>query len=75
MRLLPIGSVGELTRVPAHTIRYWEKAFPEFLKPVRTEGGQRRYSLGDVQAIKTLNSLLHEQGLTTKGARQALGLP
>lgn len=43
-RLMSIREVSELTGVPPHTLRFWEKEMPDILCPKRTSGGQRRYN-------------------------------
>ena len=49
---MTIGELAAASRLPATTIRYWEKigVLPE---PVRV-GGQRRYSAGAVQRLALL---------------------
>lgn len=63
-----IGAASKLTGVEAHTLRYWEDAFGEFLKPSRTKGDQRRYSNDDLQTILLIRKLLHEEGYSIAGA-------
>lgn len=55
--LFSIKQVSHFTHLPPSTLRFWEKEFPEFLKPIRTNGGQRRYpreSISIICQIKTL---------------------
>ena len=56
--LLNIDQVSRLTGVRKSTLRYWEKSFEEFLKPVRTESNRREYRLTDVDVIQKIKSLL-----------------
>ena len=49
--LLNIDQVSRLTGVRKSTLRYWEKSFEDFLKPVRTESNRREYRLTDVDII------------------------
>ena len=37
-----IGQISEMTGLAQSTIRYWETVF-DILKPLKTEGGSRRY--------------------------------
>ncbi len=46
MSNLTIKEVSELTSIPTHTLRFWEKEFDSILVPLRTPGGQRRDETG-----------------------------
>ncbi|MGQ9920955.1 MAG: MerR family transcriptional regulator [Desulfobacca sp.] len=70
--LLNIDQVSRLTGVRKSTLRYWEKSFAEFLKPVRTESNRREYRLADVEVIQTIKRLLEEEHLTNVGVRLKL---
>jgi DNA-binding transcriptional MerR regulator len=67
-RLYSIKEASELTDVPAHTLRFWERKIPGFLKPVRTDGGQRRYTAQCLERIKKLDYYVNHKGLTLVGA-------
>lgn len=41
---LTIHQVSQKARIPKHTLRFWEKALDGILVPLRTNGGQRRYT-------------------------------
>ena len=71
---LSIDNIHNLTGIPKSKIRFWEKNFSEYLKPNRTEGGQRRYSSGDLEKIVRIDYLLKEEKYTIEGARQRLGI-
>ncbi|MGA2956264.1 MAG: MerR family transcriptional regulator [Thermodesulfobacteriota bacterium] len=43
-QLLTILQVSEKLNIPKHTLRFWEKELNGLLVPLRTNGGQRRYS-------------------------------
>lgn len=70
--LLNIDQVSRLTGVRKSTLRYWEKSFEEFLKPVRTESNRREYRLTDVEMIHTIKRLIEEEHLTNTGVRLKL---
>lgn len=72
--LITIKSASSITGVEAHTIRYWEREFVEFLQPVRTEGGQRRYRPEDIQTLFTIKRLLRDEMFSIAGARKYLQL-
>lgn len=67
-----ISGASAITGVEVHTLRYWEREFPEFLNPLRTDGGQRRYRPGDIQTVFTLKRLLRDEMFSIAGARKSL---
>ena len=67
-----IGEVAQVLGVKQHVLRYWEEQFP-MLKPLTRAGGRRYYRPADVVLIADINRLLHNEGFTIRGARQALG--
>ena len=67
--LLNIDQVSRLTGVRKSTLRYWEKSFEEFLKPVRTESNRREYRITDVDVIQKIKRLIEEEHLTNTGVR------
>lgn len=70
-RYFTIGEVSDLCAVKPHVLRYWEQEFPR-LSPVKRRGNRRYYQRVDVEMIRTIRSLLYEQGYTIGGARQRL---
>ena len=70
-RYFTIGEVSVLCDVKPHVLRYWEQEFPQ-LKPAKRRGNRRYYQRGDVEMIRTIRSLLYEQGYTIGGARQRM---
>jgi len=70
-RYFTIGEVSDLCAVKPHVLRYWEQEFPQ-LKPVKRRGNRRYYQRVDVEMIRTIRSLLYEQGYTIGGARQRM---
>jgi DNA-binding transcriptional MerR regulator len=66
-----IGDVAELCGVETYVLRFWETEFPQ-LKPNKSGTGQRLYRKREVEFALHLKQLLHEQGFTIAGARQAL---
>ena len=66
-----IGEVAQVLGVKQHVLRYWEEQFP-MLKPLTRAGGRRYYRPADVALIAEINRLLHHEGFTIRGARQAL---
>lgn len=69
-----IRVASAITGIEIHTLRYWETEFPEFLTPLRTRGGQRRYRPEDIRAIFTIKRLLRDEMYSIAGARRYLRL-
>jgi DNA-binding transcriptional MerR regulator len=67
-----ISAASQITGIEIHTLRYWEKEFAEFLEPVRTDGGQRRYRTEDIQTVFTIKRLLRDEMFSIAGARRHL---
>lgn len=70
--MLTIEQVSQLTGVRKSTLRYWEKAFEDFLRPARTHSNRREYSMADLDKVKTIKRLLEEEHLTAEGVRLRL---
>ena len=66
-----ISEVSELCNVKSHTLRFWEKEFKD-LKPITRKGNRRYYQAEDIQLVKTIHSLLYEEGMTIAGAKKNL---
>lgn len=66
-----ISEVSEWLDVPAHVLRFWESKFTQ-VKPVKRAGGRRYYRPDDMLLLGGIKALLHEQGMTIKGAQKLL---
>jgi DNA-binding transcriptional MerR regulator len=66
-----IGEVAELCAVETYVLRFWQTEFPQ-LAPKKSGTGQRLYRKRDVEMALRIKRLLHEEGYTIAGARQAL---
>ena len=66
-----IGEAAELLGLKTHVLRYWESEFSQ-LVPRRTDEGQRFYTESDLELLRRIRQLLHEQGMTIVGARRVL---
>jgi len=71
-RLYSIKEASELTDVPPHTLRFWERKIPGFLSPVRTEGRQRRYTPECLGKIRKLDYYVNHKRMTLVGARRMI---
>ncbi|KPJ51090.1 hypothetical protein AMJ40_00855 [candidate division TA06 bacterium DG_26] len=64
-----IKEAAEIAHIKPHVIRYWESEF-KVLKPKKTRGGRRRYSIEDLKLLLAIKKLLYDDGYTIKGARR-----
>ena len=56
----PLYSIQQLSiklNIPKPTLRYWEKEFRGMLQPLRTNGGQRRYTSQDISVVEEIKAL------------------
>jgi DNA-binding transcriptional MerR regulator len=72
VQAVSIGTASQLTAVEVHTLRYWEREFDEYLNPLRTSGGQRRYRPEDIQTLFVIKRLLRDEMFSIAGARRHL---
>ena len=68
-----IGDVARICELETYVLRFWETQFPQ-LKPNKSGTGQRLYRRRDVEKILEIKRLVHAEGYTLSGARQALEL-
>jgi len=66
-----ISEAAEDIGVPAHVLRFWETRFPQ-LQPMKRAGGRRFYRPADMALLRQIKGLLHDKGLTIRGAQQVL---
>jgi len=66
-----IGDVARICKVETYVLRFWESQFPQ-LKPNKSGTGQRLYRRRDVETALEIKRLVHGEGYTLSGARQAL---
>jgi len=67
-----IKQVGEELDVPVSTIRFWQKEFAGFIRPQRTDGGQRRYSEQDVAKFRQIRDMVYDKKMSIDQAKQIL---
>ncbi len=66
-----IGDVAQICGVETYVLRFWETQFPQ-LKPNKSGTGQRLYRKREVELAVEIKRLVHDEGYTIAGARQAL---
>ena len=74
IRQMTIREMSEKAGVTCHTLRFWERELEGLIVPLRTKGGQRRYTsdhLAIVQEIKRFKT----RGLSLPDIKSALKNP
>ena len=66
-----ISEVADWLGVPTHVLRFWESRFVQ-IKPVKRAGGRRYYRPSDMALIGGIKRLLHDDGMTIRGAQKLL---
>jgi DNA-binding transcriptional MerR regulator len=66
-----IGDVARICGLETYVLRFWESQFPQ-LKPNKSGTGQRLYRRREVELVLEIKRLVHAEGYTLAGARQAL---
>lgn len=66
-----IGDVARICELETYVLRFWETQFPQ-LKPGKSGTGQRLYRRREVELVLEIKRLVHGEGYTIAGARQAL---
>lgn len=69
MPVFPMSVVSKLTELTPRQIRYYETH--ELVKPARTEGNKRLFSLNDLENLLSIKHLL-EKGFNMKGIKQIM---
>ena len=67
-----IGEVAAELGLETHVVRYWESKFPRDVRPVKRGDGRRMFRPQDLNALRAIQILVHEKGLTLKGAKALL---
>jgi DNA-binding transcriptional MerR regulator len=67
-----IGEAASELGIETHVIRYWESKFPREVRPVKRPDGRRMFRPQDVDALRAIQILVHERGMTLKGAKSLI---
>lgn len=67
-----IGEVAKELGLETHVLRYWETKFPKQVKPIKRNDGRRMFRAEDAAGLRAIQILVHERGLTLKGAKALL---
>jgi DNA-binding transcriptional MerR regulator len=68
-RGLKIGEAARALGVETYVLRFWETQFP-FLKPRHTRTKHRFYQDKDLEVLRLIKRLLHQEGFTIVGANK-----
>ena len=66
-----IQEVSTRANVSKHTLRFWEKALNGIIVPMRTDGGQRRYTVDNLFIIEEIKRL-KKKGLSLVDIKKIL---
>lgn len=67
-----IGEAAAELGLEPHVLRYWETRFPKQVSPVKRPDGRRLFRPQDLDALRAIRILVHERGMTLKGAKAVL---
>ena len=68
-RGLKIGEAAKAIGVEAYVLRFWETQF-QILKPKHARSKHRFYQPRDIETLKLIKRLLHQEGFTIAGANK-----
>ncbi len=66
-----ISEVARELGVPQHVLRFWETKFTQ-IRPLKRGGGRRYYRPEDVELLRSIRSLLYDDGYTIRGVQKLL---
>jgi DNA-binding transcriptional MerR regulator len=67
-----IGEAASELGLETHVLRYWETKFPKTVRPVKRPDGRRLFRPQDIDSLRAIQILVHERGMTLKGAKALL---
>jgi DNA-binding transcriptional MerR regulator len=70
-RTFKISEAARLVGVKPYVLRFWETQFP-ILRPAHTQSKHRVYRERDVEMLKLVKRLLHNERFTIEGAKRRL---
>ena len=70
-RYYTISQISRDTKVPQHTLRYWQKRIPQ-LSPKYNEANRRVYTEVEMKLVYEINDLINKQGMTIDGVAALL---
>ncbi|MBA3069998.1 MAG: MerR family transcriptional regulator [Hyphomonas sp.] len=70
--LRSIGEAANELGLETHVLRYWETRFPKDVRPIKRDDGRRMFRPQDMDALRAIRVLVHDRGMTLKGAKAIL---
>ncbi len=70
-QLFTILQVSEKLKVPKPTLRFWERELNRVIVPLRTHGGQRRYTAQNLLVLEEIKKC-RENGLSLPEIRERI---
>lgn len=67
-----IGQVSEMLNLPVSTIRFYENEFASYLNITKTQGGHRRFRPEDLEKLKYIHDMVHNQKKSLKDVKVTL---
>jgi len=64
-----ISEAADELGAPQHVLRFWETKFT-FISPMKRAGGRRFYRPQDIEVLRAVKALLHDEGYTIKGVQK-----
>lgn len=64
-----ISEAADELGAPQHVLRFWETKFT-FISPMKRAGGRRFYRPQDIEILRAVRTLLHDEGYTIKGVQK-----
>ena len=64
-----ISEAADALNAPQHVLRFWETRF-SFIRPMKRAGGRRFYRPHDVDVLRAVKTLLHENDYSIKGVQK-----
>ena len=71
LQVFTIQQASDHSNVSKHTLRFWEKELEGIIVPLRTRGGQRRYTLKHLLIIEEIKRL-KKKGLSLVEIKETL---
>ena len=67
-----IGEAADELGLQPHVLRYCESKFTRHLKPLKRPDGRRMFRPEDMDTLRAIQLLVHDRGMTLKGAQQLI---
>ncbi len=72
-QLFTIQQLSLKLEIPKPTLRFWEKELDGIIVPLRTNGGQRRYTAENISIVEEINRLRIKRWISLADIKRKLG--